>query len=89
MFTDLDKNKVSIETAILAINTLNEIDKILGVMDEDEAGSIPQDITILIQEREDARKTKNWGRADEIRDELFKKGFVIEDSSEGTLIKKR
>ena len=41
-------------------------------------------IDALLAERETARATKNWGRADEIRDELKEQGIVIEDSSTGT-----
>ena len=38
----------------------------------------------LIKMREEARKEKNWKRADEIRDELSMIGVVIEDTLQGT-----
>ena len=41
------------------------------------------DIENLIQERQDARKAKNFARADEIRDELLAKGIVLKDTREG------
>jgi cysteinyl-tRNA synthetase len=41
-------------------------------------------IETLIQEREQARKDKNWQRSDDIRDELDTMGVVIEDSADGT-----
>ena len=47
-------------------------------------GLSAEDIEALLAEREAARAAKNWGRADEIRDELKEKGIVIEDSSTGT-----
>jgi cysteinyl-tRNA synthetase len=37
----------------------------------------------LLGEREDARKTKDWARADEIRDELAGMGVVVEDGPDG------
>jgi len=37
----------------------------------------------LLAEREDARNSKDWGRADEIRDELAGMGVVVEDGPEG------
>jgi cysteinyl-tRNA synthetase len=37
----------------------------------------------LLDEREDARKAKDWARADEIRDELAGMGVVVEDGSDG------
>ncbi len=39
----------------------------------------------LIKEREDARKRKDWKRADEIRDELSKSGIILEDTPKGTV----
>ena len=41
------------------------------------------DIEALIQERQNARKEKNFKRADEIRDELLAKGIILEDTREG------
>ena len=40
-------------------------------------------IEALIEERQAARKAKNFARADEIRDELLAKGIVLEDTREG------
>jgi len=41
-------------------------------------------IDALIVERADAKKSKNFGRADEIRDQLTEAGVVLEDSAGGT-----
>ena len=41
-------------------------------------------IGALIAERNEARRSKNFRRADEIRDELLRKGIVLEDGSQGT-----
>ena len=41
------------------------------------------DIEALIQERQAARKAKNFARADEIRDLLTEKGIILEDTREG------
>jgi cysteinyl-tRNA synthetase len=41
----------------------------------------------LIQDRVEARKTKDWGKADQIRDELEKMNIVLEDGPNGTLWK--
>ncbi len=47
----------------------------------------PEQIEALIEERKQARADKDWGRADEIRDELDAKGIVLEDKAEGTIWK--
>ncbi len=40
-------------------------------------------IEALIKERQEARKAKNFGRADEIRKELLDRGIILEDTREG------
>jgi cysteinyl-tRNA synthetase len=45
-------------------------------------------ILSLRDEREQARKSKNWKRSDEIRDELKQRGILIEDSSSGPRLKR-
>lgn len=47
----------------------------------------PEEIEILIEERNNARSEKNWNRADQIRNELYEKGIVLEDKPEGTVWK--
>lgn len=46
-----------------------------------------EEIEELIEERNKARKEKNWSRADEIRNELESKGIVLEDKPDGTIWK--
>ncbi len=88
MFNELDKNNISEKEAVIGINTLKEVDKILGVMEEN-SNKIPADISALVLEREDARESKNWNRADEIRDELGSLGYIIEDTIDGAILKKK
>ena len=45
--------------------------------------SLDAEVERLIEERSQARKEKNWARADEIRDELKSRGIVIEDTPQG------
>ena len=47
---------------------------------------MPDSVQTLVQEREQARSDKNWGKADELRDEILSLGFVLEDTREGTSI---
>jgi cysteinyl-tRNA synthetase len=46
-----------------------------------------EEILQLIEERNVARREKNWKRADEIRNNLFSKGIVLEDTPSGTIWK--
>ena len=56
---------------------------ILGIITEKKEELLDADIEQLIEERQAARKAKNFARADEIRNELLKKGIVLEDTREG------
>ncbi len=56
---------------------------ICGLIVEKKEEMLDDDIEVLIAERQAARKEKNFKRADEIRDELAKKGIILEDTREG------
>ena len=56
---------------------------ILGIITEKKEELLDADTEQLIEERQAARKAKNFARADEIRNELLEKGIVLEDTREG------
>ena len=62
---------------------------ILGLLQQDteeEVTEVEPEIQALIDERQAARKAKNFARADEIRDELKAKGITIKDTPQGVQI---
>ncbi len=56
---------------------------ILGIITEKKEELLDADIEELIEERQAARKAKNFARADEIRNLLLEKGIILEDTREG------
>lgn len=56
---------------------------ICGLIVEKKPEILDTEIEALIQERQDARKAKNFARADEIRDTLAAQGIILEDTREG------
>jgi cysteinyl-tRNA synthetase len=52
-------------------------------------GEVPSEVMSLVQEREDARRAKDWARADELRDRIQASGWVVEDREAGPLVKSR
>ena len=62
---------------------LSDLADVLGVIVDKDEEILDEDIEALIQERQDARKEKNFARADQIRDELLSKGIILEDTREG------
>lgn len=62
--------------------------EILGLKFEVESKEIPVEIQELIEKRNDAKKNRNFVMADEIREEILNKGYVIKDTREGVECKK-
>lgn len=63
--------------------TIKAFLEILGVTVENEAELLDEDIEALIEERNEARKARNFARADEIRDLLKEKNIILEDTPQG------
>ena len=51
--------------------------------------AVPDTVQTLVQQRLDARMQMQWGRADQLRDEIAALGYVLEDSKEGTRVRRR
>lgn len=64
-------------------NLIISLCDILGIICEQDNSLPDEDIEKLINERNQARKNKDFARADQIRDELAKKGIQLEDTREG------
>ena len=85
IFQENSKLTSSDQKALL--DYLKEIDKVLGILFPEEE-TLSEELQKLIEEREEARKNKDWDKSDELRDELLKKGVIVEDTPEGTIWKK-
>jgi len=83
---EINKLKISKKDAQKAIKLLENFDKVLGILDKEKA-SISNEIKELIKEREKARKSKDFKKADKIRSLLKKKGIILEDTPTGHKIK--
>ena len=62
---------------------IRELGGVLGIIAEKKADILDADIEALIEERNNARKEKNFARADEIRDMLKNSGIELEDTRQG------
>ncbi len=67
----------------LLLDRLVKLTDILGIIVVKEEEMLDSDIEALIEERQAARKAKNFARADEIRNELLEKGIILKDTREG------
>jgi len=66
-----------------------EMDAILGILTEEGEDLLDEEIERLIVERTEARKARNFARADEIRDLLAAQGIVLEDTPQGIRWKRK
>lgn len=78
--TGSDSSKEYLEKLYKRLETLTDV---LGIIVDRKEEMLDADIEALIEERQAARKEKNFARADEIREELLEKGIILEDTREG------
>ena len=74
-----------------AMDILMELCTVLGILQqevksESAAEEIDPELKALIDERQEARKAKNFARADEIRDMLKAQGITLKDTPQGVQI---
>lgn len=81
------KDGASKEFAEKSLESLMELTTVLGLLQQEEGdGGIDDEIQALVDERQEARKAKNFARADEIRDLLKEKGITLKDTPQGVQI---
>lgn len=76
---------------------LSDFDKVLGLdlienakkLKADDSADIPEEIMALVEKRKQARADKDFAKADALRDEIQSKGYIIEETRQGTKITKK
>ena len=63
--------------------------QVLGLLYNKKEEEIPSDILALVAERAAARKAKDFARADALRDEIVSKGYLVEETRQGTKVSKK
>jgi cysteinyl-tRNA synthetase len=74
------------DTVLAAIG---KFDSVFGIFGEASAGILDADIESLINERQQARASRDFARSDEIRDTLLERGIVLEDTKDGVRWKRK
>ncbi len=65
---------------------LDELTGVLGILRKDDETCVDSEIQALIDQRQEARKNKDWATADRIRDELAAKGITLKDTPQGVQV---
>lgn len=71
------------------LNLVARFDSVLNIFGKPEREMLDSEIQALIDERQEARRRRDWARADEIRDYLAERGIILEDTREGVRWKRR
>ncbi|MCI0420644.1 MAG: class I tRNA ligase family protein, partial [Acidobacteria bacterium] len=86
--TELSEGRLCEDDRQRALQTLERFNQVLELWRSDET-ELDEKIRSLIEQRTQARKSRNFALADQIRDQIHELGYVIEDTKEGIRWKKR
>lgn len=75
-----ESSKKLVEKVYDVFNTLTDI---LGIVQKKQEITLDEEIEALIEKRQQARAAKDWATADKIRDDLRKRGIILEDTPTG------
>lgn len=71
------------------LEAVEKFDAVLGIFGTETEEMLEAEIEALIEERQEARRNRNFARSDEIRDLLADKGIILEDTKEGVRWKRK
>jgi len=71
------------------LDAVAKFDSVLGIFGEEQTEMLDAEIEARIEERNEARRNRNFARSDEIRDQLAEKGIVLEDTKNGVRWKRK
>ena len=71
------------------LDAISKFDSVLGIFAADDDTSLDAEIEALVEERQEARRQRDFARSDEIRDMLAAQGIVLEDTKDGVRWKRR
>lgn len=81
----LSKKRIGSKDREALLSSVERIDSVLGILDTGKTKLLSEEILKMIEERQKARREKNFRTADRLRDELCKKGILLEDMKDGTV----
>ena len=80
-----DSAKEAVQTAL---DTLLSLCDVLGLLMQKAEDTLPENVQALVDARAAARKSKEWKRSDELRDEIKALGYIVEDTAQGQKVRK-
>jgi len=87
--TALARKKLGEDNKSELLDLFSRFDLVLNIFGKDPAEMLDNEIQSLIDERQEARRRRDFGRADNLRDELVQRGIILEDTKDGVRWKRR
>jgi cysteinyl-tRNA synthetase len=87
--TALARKKVKDENQRELLEVIDRIDTVLNIFGKGQREMLDSEVQALIDERQEARRRRDFGRADEIRRELADRGIILEDTKDGVRWKRK
>jgi len=87
--TALARKKLQEENKVELVELLKRFDSVLNIFGDDQREMLESEIQDLIDERQEARRRRDFARGDEIRDELAGRGIILEDTKDGVRWKRK
>lgn len=85
----LDEGRLDASGAERALGFLGRtLEGVFGIALDTEEGPVPEEVAALASQRDDARARKDWEESDRLRDEIQKLGWQVEDTPDGTKVRK-
>ena len=87
--TALANETVTNKDRSFVLHTIDKFDSVFGIFGASQEEILDSEIEQLIEERQEARRNRNFARSDEIRDLLANKGIILEDTKDGMRWKRK
>jgi cysteinyl-tRNA synthetase len=87
--TALAKKKLQEDNKLELLELLRRFDTVLNIFGDEQREMLDSEIQNLIDERQEARRRRDFARGDEIRDELVGRGIILEDTKDGVRWKRK
>ncbi|HEX5835774.1 MAG TPA: cysteine--tRNA ligase [Pyrinomonadaceae bacterium] len=87
--TALARKQVKAENQRELLEVIDRIDTVLNIFGKAQREMLDSEVQTLIDERQEARRRRDFGRADEIRRELADRGIILEDTKDGVRWKRK
>ena len=87
--TALARKKVKVDNQRELLEVIDRIDTVLNIFGKGQREMLDSEVQTMIDERQEARRRRDFARADEIRVELADRGIILEDTKDGVRWKRK